>query len=93
MDLKLPYDLIDESDSDLMLHTLGKKLNREERANLLNSIELVVKSDKGFSQIRSVKYPFLDESAFFECNRYIKELNDKYKKNTPYEVHPFYSAK
>lgn len=92
MDMKLPYHLIDDEDSELMMHTLGKVLNANERLNLLKSIDLIVRTDQGFSQIRSVKYLFLSESAFMECELYIKEINCEYHKNVPYEVHPFYKV-
>lgn len=93
IDMKLPYHLIHEHDQDLVKLTLGKTLHKDEITNLLKALDIVVRYDQGLNQIRSVRYPFLDESAFDECQIYINHLNELYQKNTPYEVHSFYSKK
>lgn len=90
IDMKLPYHLLTIDDLDLIEHTMGIKLKDLKLINkLIEAIHFVVKNDQGLSQIRSVKYPFLDESAFVECKSFIMSLNDLYNKNIPYEAHTF----
>jgi len=90
VDLKLPYHLLGKDDDELIRFTLGKSLNKDELNQMKQAIEWTVEVDTGMNQIRSVKYPFLDESAFNECRNWIEELNKKYHKQTPYEVHKFF---
>ncbi|MFA6801263.1 MAG: 4Fe-4S cluster-binding domain-containing protein [Acholeplasmataceae bacterium] len=93
IDMKLPYHLLTLDDLDLIELTMGikiKDLTLIEK--LIESLHFVVKNDQGISQIRSVKYPFLDESAFIECKSFIMSLNDLYNKNIPYEAHTFIYA-
>jgi len=90
VDMKLPYHLLTLDDLDLIEHTMGikvKDLTMIKR--LISAIEFVVAHDQGFSQIRSVKYPFLDESAFDECKSFIDSLNHLYNKNIPYFANQF----
>lgn len=90
IDMKLPYHLMNSEDFDLAELALGikvKDLTLFDR--LLKAIDFGVKSDKGYSKIRSVKYPFLSDSAFEENRLFIDELNTKYAKRVPYEVNDF----
>jgi len=93
IDMKLPYHLLNEDDEELVSLVVGKKLNSSEINQMIRSIEKVIEFDQGFSQVRSVKYPFLDDSAFVECESFIRLLNQKYNQNVSYEVHPFYDKK
>jgi len=90
IDMKLPYHLLSSDDKDIIEMTMGIKVKDLTLVNqLIDSIKFVVKNDQGLSQIRSVKYPFLDESAFKECKSFINSLNDLYNKNITYEAHTF----
>lgn len=90
IDMKLPYHLLGEEDNDLIELTLGIKVQDLSLfPKLLKSIDFVVKNDNGYSKVRSVKYPFLSESAFEENRRYIDKLNRKYNKVVPYETNDF----
>jgi len=90
IDMKLPYHLLNEDDFELVEQTMGVAVtNLSLFDKLLDAFEFVVAYDKGYSRIRSVRYPFLHESAF-EANRmYVHELNHRYGKNVPYDVNPF----
>lgn len=89
-DMKLPYHLLNlNKDSELIIEVIGKKLLINDVNNILKSIEYTIKYDKGYSQIRSVKYPLLNISAFEENQIYISLLNKKYNKQTPYYVNEF----
>ena len=88
-DMKLPYHLINIDDNDLIEAVLGKKLSQNEISLFIKSIEITIKYDKGLNQIRSVRYPFLNESAFKENQSFINNLNEVYQKQTPYYVNNF----
>jgi len=93
IDMKLPYHLLSINDMELIELTMGIKIKDLTLINrLIEAIKFVVQTDEGYSQIRSVKYPFLDESAFVECKSFIMSLNDLYNKNIPYEAHTFIDA-
>lgn len=90
IDMKLPYHLLTKEDEELVELTLGKKISDLEFfQNILKSIEHVVRSDKGYSQVRSVKYPFMNESAFDENKIYVDNLNKTYQKEVPFKVNEF----
>lgn len=91
IDMKLPYHILTEDDTWIIKKTMGvDALKRGYIANCIQSIEYVIQHDKGYSQIRSVKYPYLDDSAFEMAQLWIDDLNNKYHQHTPYEVHKFY---
>jgi pyruvate-formate lyase-activating enzyme len=90
VDMKLPYHLLNEEDFDLIELTMGITVtNLSLFDKLLDALEFTIAYDKGYNRIRSVRYPFISESAFEENFRYIYELNRRYGKNVPYDVNPF----
>ena len=90
IDMKLPYHLLSLDDLDLIELTLGIKINDLSLFNkLIKAIEFVVKNDQGFSKVRSVRYPFLSDSAFEENRHFISQLNKRYNKSVIYEVNDF----
>lgn len=90
-DMKLPFHLLHvERDAKLSKCILGIDIDQPFIDATLRAIELTVATDNGLSQIRSVRYPVLDDSAFEQNKAYIKELNQKYGKSTPYLVNKFY---
>ncbi len=90
MDMKLPYHLLTHEDFDLIELTMGVTMtNLSLFDKLLEALEFVIAHDKGYNRVRSVRYPFINESAFEENYRYIYELNRRYGKNVPYDINPF----
>jgi pyruvate-formate lyase-activating enzyme len=93
IDMKLPYHLLTEDDDWIIKKTMGvDALKKGYIDACMKSIEYVIQHDQGLSQIRSVRYPFLDDSAFNASESYIQALNQQFNKHTPYEVHPFYDV-
>ena len=90
IDMKLPYHLLTEEDFDLVELTLGIRL-KDLRLfqTLLRAVDYAIETDRGYSKVRSVKYPFLSESAFEENRSYVEALNTKFNKVVPYEVNDF----
>lgn len=89
-DMKLPYHLLDiKEDIELISTTFGISMNQPALDKLNQSIQLTVKYDKGNNQIRSVRYPFLNDTAFETNKEYIELLNKQYDKSTPYYINNF----
>jgi len=89
-DMKLPYQYLKHDiDKDIIFKTLGVNISRKIIKNMLLSLQYTVQFDKGLNQIRSVKYPFLDNNVFEDNKKYIEELNVKYKKNVPYKINKY----
>lgn len=89
-DMKLPYHLLDINEDKVLINTtFGIELNQTTIDKLNKSIELTVALDCGNNQIRSVKYPFLNDSAFESNAEYIELLNKQYNKSTPYYINNF----
>jgi pyruvate-formate lyase-activating enzyme len=90
VDMKLPYHLLTKENYELIELTMGIKVkNLSIFQTILTAIDYIVKVDRGYSRFRSIRYPFLNPSAFEECRIYINHLNSKYNKNVPYDVNPF----
>lgn len=88
-DMKLPYYSLSNLDSELFETTVGIKHDDETIKKMIEAIDITVHTDKGFSQVRSVRYPYLSNQIFESNKKYIDGLNDKYNKNTPYFVNEF----
>lgn len=89
-DMKLPYNLINNDSAEFIKLATGiEKINIED---ILKSLEYTVMYDKGYSQIRSVMYPFLDSNVFDNNQEYVNILNVKYQKNTHYYKNEFIDA-
>ncbi len=90
IDMKLPYHLLTDDDYDLIEMTMGIRLRSLDLIKRLEeALAFVVETDAGKSQIRSVRYPFLDETAFAECKFHVDALNHRYNKSTPYFINAF----
>jgi len=92
IDMKLPYHLLNiVDDQEIFKSVIGIKPTQEFIDKLLQSIELVIKYNSPLSQVRTVKYPILDNSFFVEIERFIISLNQKYNSHVPYQLNDFYN--
>lgn len=90
VDMKLPYHVLDiKEDKEIYQTILGITPTKQLIDNLLNTIELVIKSDTILSQVRTVKYPLLSQEFFDETKRYVEELKQKYNSIVPYFQNEF----
>ena len=91
IDMKLPYQILStDDDQDIFKSIIGVKPTQEFIDRLLRSIELVIQYNSSLSQVRTVKYPILDEPFFSEIEGYILSLNQKYRSHVPYQLNAFY---
>ena len=90
IDMKLPYNLMDsEEDKDIFKSILGIELKENDMNNILQSMELIIKHNSEYSQVRTVKYPILPIDFFDEIKVYIEELNKKYNSNVQYYLNEY----
>ncbi len=90
IDMKLPYHLLDPiKDQDIYQAILGVRLNKRLQEKILTSIEIVVKDNSPYSQIRTVKYPLLTNEFFRETQEYLYHLNLSYHSQVPYHLNDF----
>lgn len=91
IDMKLPYHLLDiEEDKEIYQLILGVTPTQEYIAKLLSSIELIIKNNSQYSQVRTVKYPMLSQEYFTEIEKYINKLCKKYNSNVPYLLNDYF---
>lgn len=91
-DMKLPWyavDITNIEDQKIIKDITGININQSIINDISSSINYTIQFDKGYSQIRSVKYPQLDELTFDMNKDYINKLNNKYNKKTKYYTNIF----
>ncbi len=90
VDMKLPFHLLTVEDLDLAELTLGIPLrDMSLPQTILKTLEYVISTDRGYSRIRSVRYPFLGPEAFSENRLWVEKMNQKHNKRVPYDVNSF----
>ncbi len=91
LDWKLPFQIMDaENDDDIAKLILGKTIHQQDIDNFILSLEYTIRYDKGYNQIRSVRYPAIPKDILGIDNvEYIRHLNTKYSKHVPYKINQF----
>jgi organic radical activating enzyme len=83
-DLKFPINIENPLLAEQSTGIKNVKLN-----DIIRSLEYTIQFDRGYSQIRSVKYPFVDDNMIALNKLYLSDLNNRFKKQTPYYVNEF----
>ncbi|OEG00345.1 radical SAM protein [Vulcanibacillus modesticaldus] len=90
IDMKLPYHALDiNKDQEIYKSIIGFKPSQRLINNMLSSIELIIENNSPISQVRTVKYPILDQDFFSEIESYIVQLNKKFNSNVTYKLNEF----
>lgn len=90
IDMKLPYHALDVSlDQQIFQDVMGIKPSRRMVQDLLASIDLVIAHNSQVDQVRSVKYPILDEMFFKEIRSYVEKRKKYYQSEVPYFLNEF----
>lgn len=90
IDMKLPYHALDiKADRQIFQDVMGINPSEKMVQNLLTSIDLVLAHNAPIDQVRTVKYPILDEMFFEEIQRYVDERKMHYKSDVPYFLNEF----
>lgn len=90
IDMKLPYHVLDpEADQSIFQDIMGIKPSRKMVANLLASIDQVITHNSPLDQVRTVRYPILDEGFFEEIQRYIDQRKAEHQSEVDYFLNDF----
>jgi len=90
LDMKLPYHCLDpEDDRDIYEAVLGIAPSARYCRDILDSVELVIAHNSRLSQVRTVRYPMLDQPYFDQIRSYVDALNDQYGSDVPYYLNPY----
>lgn len=90
IDMKLPYHMLDvESDKQIYKDIMGITPNKKMVENLLNSVDAVIRHGSPLDQVRTVKYPLLDDAFFEEIQSYVDARKAYYNSEVPYFLNQF----
>lgn len=90
IDMKLPYHALDiKEDAEIYQQIMGITPTQKIVENLLDSIDTVLAHNSPNDQVRTVKYPLLDEAFFLEIERYLKEQKSYLNSQVDYFLNDF----
>lgn len=90
LDMKLPYHILDiDQDKDTFQAIMDHIPTKSLLENLLTSLDIVIKHNSPYSQIRTVKYPILDHDYFEKIADFVKLLNKKHHSQVEYKLNEF----
>ncbi|GGB59759.1 4Fe-4S cluster-binding domain-containing protein [Virgibacillus dakarensis] len=90
IDMKLPYHALDpKEDAEIFLAVMGIKPSQKVVDNLLASVDLVIQHGSILDQVRTVKYPILDEAFFEEICHFVDKKKALYHSEVPYFLNEF----
>jgi pyruvate-formate lyase-activating enzyme len=91
LDLKLPFHLLDpEEDREVFKTVLGTVPSERFCRDILESVEIVIRHNSAYSQVRTVCYPMLSEEFFEHIASYINDLKLRFGSAVPYRLNPFH---
>lgn len=90
IDMKLPYHALDvEEDKQIFEDVIGITPSQKVVDNFLQSIDMVISHGSILDQVRTVKYPLLDDAFFEETRNYVEERKAYYQSDVPYFLNDF----
>lgn len=91
VDMKLPYHCLNPADDrDVLEAILGFVPSGQCLQNMLESVEIVIRHNSRYSQVRTVRYPPLDDEYFAHIRSFVNGLKQKYGSTVPYRLNPFH---
>ncbi|GLI04579.1 hypothetical protein YDYSG_06090 [Paenibacillus tyrfis] len=91
IDMKLPYHAFNRNvDMAAYQAVLGVVPTPALVQNMMSAIQLVIRHNSPFSQVRTVKYPVLSEEYFEQIRSYVDELKERYNSEVTYKLNEFY---
>ncbi|WP_163856977.1 radical SAM protein [Paenibacillus elgii] len=91
IDMKMPYHAFDRNvDMAAYQAVLGVVPTPALVQNMMSAIQLVIRHNSPFSQVRTVKYPVLSEVYFEQIRSYVDELKERYNSEVTYKLNEFY---
>ncbi|WP_231735414.1 4Fe-4S cluster-binding domain-containing protein [Gracilibacillus massiliensis] len=90
IDMKLPYHILDvKEDAKIYQDIMGITPNKKLVEELIASVDAVIEHNTLFDQVRTVKYPLLDEAFFQEIEHFIEKRKVYHQSIVPYFLNEF----
>lgn len=90
IDMKLPYHVLDiQTDAQIYKDIMGITPSEKVVEQLIASVNAVIEHNAAVDQVRTVKYPLLDEDFFTAIRQFVDERKAYYNSNVPYFLNEF----
>ncbi len=90
IDMKLPYHVLDvKEDAQIYRDIIGITPSEKVVQQFLASIDTVIAHNSPLDQVRTVRYPLLDESFFTAIRHFVDERKTYYNSIVPYYLNEF----
>lgn len=90
IDMKLPYHVLDiKEDAQIYKDIMGLNPNQRVVNQLIKSVDAVIEHNSILDQVRTVRYPLLDEAFFTEIENFVEERKAYHKSIVPYYLNDF----
>lgn len=90
IDMKLPYHALDvKEDAQIYKDVMGITPSEKMVKQLIASVDAVIEHNSVLDQVRTVRYPILDEAFFMEITRFVEDRKAHYQSNVPYFLNHF----
>lgn len=90
IDMKLPYHALDtEKDAQIYNDIMGITPSEKLVDQLIASVDAVIEHNSVLDQVRTVRYPLLDDAFFTEIRHFVEERKAYYDSIVPYYLNEF----
>ncbi|PWW29510.1 4Fe-4S single cluster protein [Cytobacillus oceanisediminis] len=90
IDMKLPYHVLDiKEDAQIYKDIMGIIPSKKVVNQLIASVDAVIKHNSILDQVRTVRYPLLDEAFFTEIRHFVEERKAYHGSIVPYFLNEF----
>lgn len=90
IDMKLPYHVMDvKEDIQIFRDIMGITPTKKVINQLITSVEEVIAHNSIFDQVRTVRYPLLDDVFFKEIRHFVEERKSYHGSMVPYFLNEF----
>lgn len=90
VDMKLPYHVLDvKEDAQIYQDIMGIKPSQKVVDQLIASVDAVIEHNSILDQVRTVRYPLLDDAFFTEIRQFVEERKAYYGSVVPYFLNEF----
>jgi len=90
IDMKLPYHVLDvKEDAQIYKDIMGITPSKKLVDQLIASVDAVIEHNSILDQVRTVKYPLLDEAFFTEIRYFVEERKAYHGSIVPYFLNEF----
>ncbi|WP_099156752.1 4Fe-4S cluster-binding domain-containing protein [Virgibacillus ndiopensis] len=90
IDMKLPYHVLDViEDAQIYKDVMGIAPSKKLVVQLITSVDAVIEHNSILDQVRTVRYPLLDEAFFTEIRHFVEERKAYHGSIVPYFLNEF----